>query len=766
MTTPQPALISNESNLPQPDVQTARAGFFANLNIGLKLRIAFGILIGLTLLLGIGSLVATNRRNTALETLRAAENQMLLAQRIQVEILQARRLDQAFLQNYAREGFEAARQNYVVPNLYQMQAVLDLLERKRQLKTAGDETGPALNQYLANLDEVERQIRAYQHNFSQLVSNVEARGVGDTGLEGRFLYYIHALQDSPMLAGQPDLKALLLQMRQHEKDWALRANPDDVEQVNRYGDEMRARIRDLSLLVEEKANLLILVDTYLANFNTAVELDRKIAAQAGEVDVTTQYAASLLRQIIAQEELISNKALDEFQQVEAVAQTVNLVLLAVIIAAGGGMALVITRSIAGPIVRLTDMARQVTAGNLELQAEVGTRDEIGRLALAFNVMTARLREVITSLEAQVQARTAELVLSMEVGQQASAIRELDELLPTITGFIRERFNLYYVHLYFVDDTGENLVIKAGTGEVGRQLMARRHSLPVGIGSIVGQVAVTGESIVVPDTETSDIHKPNPLLPLTRSELAVPLKIGRQVIGVLDMQADRPNTFTEANLTVFEAMAAQLSNAIDSARQWEQSQTARQQAEAALRQMTREGWAERLGRQKQGYAFMYDLSAVTSLSGGNGHPPPASGPAAPLVVQNQAIGRIIVKPPDGRVWTEEEQALLAAVAQQLAQKAENLRLFEQTQEYATREQLTRQITDKMRTAPDVDSIINTGLTELARALGVPRAYVKLRGVLKQTPAQTEPEAGRPISADGGPAAQAEQAGSPAEFEESA
>ena len=78
----------------------------------------------------------------------------------------------------------------------------------------------------------------------------------------------------------------------------------------------------------------------------------------------------------------------------------------------------------------------------------------------------------------------------------------------------------------------------------------------------------------------------------------------------------------------------------------------------------------------------------------------------------------------RKWTAEERALVEAVSEQLAQTVENLRLFDNTQQRAVREQLTRGITDKMRAAPDVDAIIKTGLTELSKALGVPRTYVKL------------------------------------------
>jgi GAF domain-containing protein/HAMP domain-containing protein len=409
------------------------------------------------------------------------------------------------------------------------------------------------------------------------------------------------------------------------------------------------------------------------------------------------------------------------------AQTRATLFLALIITGlVAGVAIGMSQLLAAPIIRLTGVAQRVAGGDLTIQAPVRARDETGRLAEAFNTMTAQLRSFIASLEDQVRERTAELTLSMGVGQRASAIRDLAELLPTITEFVREQFSLYYTHVYFVDDIGEKLVIKAGTGMVGQELMARGHSLLVGPGSIVGQVAATGQSIIVPDTETSDIHKPNPLLPDTRSELAVPLIVEGRVMGVLDMQADQANTFTEQNLTVFEAMATQLAISIDSAQQWVSAQAAQRRAEEALRRLTREAWAERLAPMEKGLGFAYDLSEVTTLEveAPGGVEPQNGGLAVPVVVQNEPIGQLSVEISADKKWDEDEQTLLRAVAQQLAQKAENLRLFEQTQRRAAREQMARQITDKVRASRNIESALKTAAEELSKALSTARAVVDL------------------------------------------
>lgn len=388
--------------------------------------------------------------------------------------------------------------------------------------------------------------------------------------------------------------------------------------------------------------------------------------------------------------------------------------------------------LAGPIIRLTAVAQRISGGDVEAQAAIEAQDETGQLAETFNKMTAQLRHLIGSLEDQVQARTAELTLSMEVGQRAAAIKEVDKLLPTITEFIRQQFDLYYTQVYFVDDLGQNLVLQAGTGHVGKELLARHHSLPIGQGSIVGRVASEGQAVIVSDTITSDIHKPNSLLPETRSELAVPLVVEEQVVGVLDMQAKQPNAFTRENQTVFEAMGIQLANAIDSARQWALAQEARRRSEQALNQLTRETWAETLATRRGGLAFSYDLSAVTPLTSAQQN----GGVVVPVVVQNQTIGQLSVRPPEGKVLSADEHALLSAVSQQLAQKAENIRLFEETQQRATREQIARQIADKIRASRDIEMALKTAAAELSKALGTAKAVVSLQITNPEDQAKTD------------------------------
>ena len=423
-------------------------------------------------------------------------------------------------------------------------------------------------------------------------------------------------------------------------------------------------------------------------------------------------------------------------------QTRNTIFFAVVITAVVvAAAIIVAQLLTRPIARLTVVAQQVATGDLRVQAPVETQDEIGQLAIAFNSMTNQLHHLLDSLESQVHERTAELALSMEVGRRAALIKELDQLLPTITEFIRESFDFYYVQVYLLDDLGQHLALRAGTGSVGQQLLETHHSVSIEEDLIVCWAATQGEAIVVSDTQEIEILPPNPLLPETQSELALPLIVEGRVIGVLDMQNNQVDTFTPNNLIVFEAMATQLAIAIDSAQQWVLAQEAQQKAGQAIRQLTHENWDAELTalRSKQNLGFTYDLMAIMPLSDFGPDPTNGDGievqsPAAmtqsngltvPLIVQNQSIGRFAVTPPAHKTWSEDEQALLEAVAQQLAQKAENLRLFEQTQQRATREQIARQITDKIRASRNIETALKTAAEELAKALGTAKAVIDLK-----------------------------------------
>ncbi|PID86864.1 MAG: hypothetical protein CSB13_02325 [Chloroflexi bacterium] len=175
-----------------------------------------------------------------------------------------------------------------------------------------------------------------------------------------------------------------------------------------------------------------------------------------------------------------------------------------------------------------------------------------------------LRKVQEGLEAHVAEQTRDLTLATEIGQDISQIRDLDQLLATAVERIRSHFDLYYAQIYLLNQDNTLLILRAGTGAVGKALLARNHQLDLDSQSISGLAVQDKRPLIVTDTAQSPLFRPNPLLPYTRSEMAVPLIISDKVLGVLDLQSTTPDSLNEDNLTAFETLAGQLAITIENA----------------------------------------------------------------------------------------------------------------------------------------------------------------------------------------------------------
>ena len=232
-----------------------------------------------------------------------------------------------------------------------------------------------------------------------------------------------------------------------------------------------------------------------------------------------------------------------------------------------------------PLSQLRDTAEEIAKGNLDAQARIESKDEVGVLGQTVNSMAAQLRDLIGSLEQRVAERTKALSTVAEVGASASTILETDRLLQEVVDLTKERFDFYHAHIYLLDETGENLTLAAGAGEPGRRMVAEGHSIPLNRErSLVARAARERKGVTVNDVTAAPDFLPNPLLPNTRSELAAPMIVGEQAIGVFDVQSDQVGRFTEADVDVQTTLAAQIAIAIQNARQHDQTQSALAQTE--------------------------------------------------------------------------------------------------------------------------------------------------------------------------------------------
>lgn len=362
----------------------------------------------------------------------------------------------------------------------------------------------------------------------------------------------------------------------------------------------------------------------------------------------------------------------------------------------------IAKRLTSPLYELIGITRQVAAGALGLDVPVASQYEAGQLATHFRNLVDQLRDLRDSMDRRIVARTktletvvGSLESSTRIGRQITTILNIDELLSTVTSQIQAEFKLNYcTQIFLVEEETGDVVLARAAGMVADQLMAQGLRLAVGEG-IIGAVAASNEYFLSNDVSRTPQFVAHPLLPETRSELALPLRKGDQVLGVLDIQSRYVDRFSPTDIPLLQSIANQTAIAIENARLLAATRAALGEVERLNRRLTREGW-ESIAQEVpvQGYRFSNgNNSAITTdsdywlppmqqaashkqlikqLHPGNGQPAEAEL-AVPLVLRGEVIGVLGIRRQEAKDWAEEEVSAVEAVADQITRALENARL---------------------------------------------------------------------------------------------
>ncbi len=387
--------------------------------------------------------------------------------------------------------------------------------------------------------------------------------------------------------------------------------------------------------------------------------------------------------------------------------------------------------------RLEESNRALQNARLELELRVADR-------------TADLEKRARQLQVSAEVVSA-INAAMSTSGDTFMARDLDQLLGDITQLISDRFNFYAVNIFLVDESGQELVLRAANTQNARQLIETGYRLPIEQPGIVASAARTRMPRLADDVRQDAQYIESAEFPFTRSEAALPLAARGRLLGVLDVQSSQSVSLTREDLSVLQTLANQVAIAIENAQLFAANQNALLSLQRAYGDLSRQAWQKVLrSRPARGYR-------AAAL----GEPLPASGKwptemkkalqdglivqsdpstlVVPVKIRNEVIGVVrLRKPAQAGEWRQDEVALVETLSDRLSAALESARLYEETRRRAERERLTGEITARMRAANDPQAILQIAARELRKALQADRTQL----VVQAMPSAASPSSDAP------------------------
>lgn len=401
-----------------------------------------------------------------------------------------------------------------------------------------------------------------------------------------------------------------------------------------------------------------------------------------------------------------------------------------------------------------------------------------------------ITEMKTS-ENEAKRRAEEILIAAEIAREATSTLNVDELLSKTVNLVRDRFGFYHASIFLVDSLGQYAVLRESTGEAGRLMKEHGHKLAVGSKSIVGQATARGEAVIVHDVTDDPTHFPNPLLPNTRAEMALPLKIGQRVLGALDVQSTETGVFSLEDISILGILADQLAIAVNTAELFSDTQDMlgkhRLLHQITVAASTSNSLGDAMERVVNGLVIAqvadragillasrnelevvaingYDIAQLptTRVAIGQGIIGAAALERRPILVQDalndpryfgvddrtrcelalpiifgdEVLGVLNMESDTIAAYDENDQDIMIALVNNIGAIIANWRLVSQIRRQVERQQFLFNATAKIRRSLDIETILQTSVTEIAKAMGAKRAKISLAMPSEADDAQVE------------------------------
>ena len=391
------------------------------------------------------------------------------------------------------------------------------------------------------------------------------------------------------------------------------------------------------------------------------------------------------------------------------------------------------KSISTPLQKAIEAAGKFASGDLSTRIEYFSGDEAGQIIMAFNRLADEVETRQTNLEIRsndLENKTRKIETISKVAREITSFRDLTSLLSAATNLIHENFGYYHVGIFLLDNRKEYAVLAAANSEGGKRMLERGHMLKVGETGIVGYVAQSLQARIAHDVGADAVFFNNPDLLETRSELALPLVVNTQILGILDVQSTQPMAFTEEDIITLQTLAEQLAIAIQNARLFNEAENALETARLAYGEQSREAWSKMLHSQSK-IGFLATPPLTVSIQNDSIAPgilkAIESGDlilgednltiCVPVKIRGQVIGAIRLRKAEiAEAWTQDETNLAIALSDQLSGALESARLYRDSLQRAARESLVSEISGRITASSTRDAILRETVQELGQSIG--------------------------------------------------
>ncbi len=334
-----------------------------------------------------------------------------------------------------------------------------------------------------------------------------------------------------------------------------------------------------------------------------------------------------------------------------------------------------------------------------------------------------LAEEKESLEIRIQERTqnlerrsTQLRAVADISRNMSSILDQEVMFQQAVNLLKDRLDLYYAGIFIVEETGQFAVLRAGTGEAGRQMVSNGHRLEVGGTSMIGWSVSNRMPRIALDVGEEAVRFSNPLLPETRSELALPIISQSNAIGALTIQSTKPNAFDEDDILIFQGIADSFSVALENARLFQQTQSDLNEIRFLSRQYLEDSWGSFLEASgTMASEFENPLEKASSKE--------TFSHKIPVLFRDQPIGEIVLETSD-EILSFEDQQFVDAVTAQAVMSLESARLLQETQRQALQEEKINQISAQFTNAFDIQDVLETALKEIGQLPSISEIAVHL------------------------------------------